>query len=121
MLSLPSTIRVYAASAACDLRKGFDGLACLVRQVLAKDPLSGHMFVFFNRRMDRIKILFFASGGYCLFYKRLEQNRFHLPSPTGGGARIEMEVAELQLLLEGIDLRGAYRRPRWQPVWSAPA
>ena len=112
---LPPTVRVMLATAPVDLRKGFDGLACLVRQALAADPLSGHLFVFFNRRGDRTKVLFWARDGYCLFYKRLERGRFHPPRATGA-AHVEMEAAELQLLLAGIDLQGARRRPRWQPL-----
>lgn len=121
MLSLPPTVRVYAATAPVDLRGGFDRLACLVREVLAGDPLSGHLFVFFNRRADRAKILFWTRSGYCLFYKRLEMGRFRLPRlAEPGGQRLEMEAAELQLVLEGIDLRGARLRPRWTPG-AAPA
>ncbi len=115
MLSLPPTLRVYASTAPVDLRKGFDGLSVLVRNVLSQDPLSGHLFLFFNRRADRAKVLFWSRSGMCLFYKRLDRGRFHLPQLDGGAARIEMEAAELQLLLEGIDLRGAKRRPRWIP------
>lgn len=116
MLMLPTTVRVMLATAPVDLRKGFDGLTCLVRQALGADPLSGHLFVFFNRRADRTKILFWSPDGYCLFYKRLERGRFHPPRAIDGATRVEMEAAELQLLLAGIDLRGARRRPRWQPL-----
>lgn len=115
MLSLPQSVRVYAASAPVDLRKGFDALAALVRQTIAGDPLSGHLFVFFNRRGNRVKVLFWTRGGYALFYKRLEQGRFLLPHATAGAARLELEVAELQALLEGIDLRGAKRQAAWTP------
>jgi transposase len=121
MLSLPPTVRVYAATAAVDLRKGFDGLGCVARQSLAGDPLSGHLFVFFNRRANRVKVLFWTRGGYCIFYKRLERGRFHLPRRTEGGARLEMDIAELQLVLEGVDLRGAHWRPVWTPRAGAEA
>lgn len=122
MLSLPPTIRVYAATTPVDLRGGFDRLACVVREVLAGDPLSGHLFVFFNRRGDRTKILFWTHSGFCLFYKRLEKGRFRLPRlAEPGGQRLEMEAAELQLILEGIDLRGARRRPRWTPGATSSA
>lgn len=115
MLSLPPTIRVFVAATPVDLRKGFDGLSGLVRNALGQDPLSGHLFVFFGRRSDRAKVLFWTRGGYCLFYKRLERGRFRLPRDPGGAARLEIEAAELQLLLEGIDLRDSIRRPRWAP------
>ena len=120
MLMLPPTVRVYVAVEPVDLRKGFDGLACVVRQVIAEDPLSGQLFVFFNRRADITKILFWSRSGYTIVHKRLEKGRFCLPklSPTGA-RRIEMEATHLALLLEGIDLRGARQRPRWQPLPDA--
>jgi len=115
VLTLPATVRVFVATEPVDLRKGFDGLSLLVRGTLAADPLSGHLFVFFNRRADRTKVLFWTPSGGCVFYKRLERGRFHLPTEGRGAARIEMDAAELALVLEGIDLRGARRRPRWTP------
>lgn len=114
MLSLPATVRIYAAVEPVDLRKGFDGLSCLVRDVIAGDPLSGHLFVFFNRRANRTKILFWTRNGYCLIYKRLERGRFHLPS-RAAGATLGLEAAELQALLDGIDLRRATLKPAWIP------
>jgi transposase len=117
VLSLPPTVRVYAATEPCDLRKGFDALACVVRQVVQADPLSGHLFVFFNRRANRAKVLFWTPSGFCLVYKRLELGRFHLPRPAAPGEhRLEMDATDLALILEGIDLRGARRRPRWAPL-----
>ena len=120
MLSLPPTVRVFVATAPCDLRKQFDGIAILVEQGLHQDPRSGHLFVVFNRRGDQVRILFWDRQGYCLFAKRLEIGRFRLPwdSPAAG-ATVEMEAAELALILEGIDLAGAHRRPRWEPDKAA--
>lgn len=115
MLILPPTVRVYVATEPVDMRKGFDGLACVVRQVIAEDPLSGHLFVFFNRRADVTKLLFWTSSGFTIVHKRLEKGRFSLPRlPPEGARRIEMAATELMLLLEGIDLRGAHHRPRWE-------
>lgn len=117
MLMLPATVRVYVAIEPVDLRKGFDGLACVVRQVIAEDPLSGQLFVFFNRRADSTKILFWSRHGYTLVHKRLEKGRFSLPKlPPSGARRIEMDASHLGLLLEGIDLRGARQRPHWRPL-----
>jgi len=114
MLSLPPTVRVFVATAPCDLRKQFDGIAVLVEQGLQHDPRSGHLFVVFNRRGDQVRILFWDRQGYCLFAKRLERGRFRLPwDQPAAGATVEMEAAELALILEGIDLRGAKRRARW--------
>ena len=115
MLMLPPTVRVYVAVEPVDLRKGFDGLACVVRHVIAEDPLSGHLFAFFNRRADISKILFWTRSGYTIVHKRLEKGRFSLPLVPTGARRVEMEAAQLALLLEGIDLRGARVRPRWVP------
>jgi transposase len=120
MLSLPPTVRVFVATAPCDLRKQFDGIAVLVEQGLRHDPRSGHLFVVFNRRGDQVRILFWDRQGYCMFAKRLERGRFHLPwEQPAAGAAVEMEAAELALILEGIQLHGAKRRARWTP--SSPA
>ena len=113
MFSVPASVRVFVATSPVDLRRGFDGLAALTREVLEQDPLSGHLFAFRNRRGDRLKVLFFASGGYCLFYKRLERGTFRMPQ--GDAARLEIDAGELGLLLEGVDLTHVRRRPRWRP------
>lgn len=117
MLSLPPTVKIYVAAGAVDLRRGFDGLAAATRQVIRQDPLSGHLFCFINRRRDRAKILVWDRSGYWLLYKRLEKGRFYLPrEPSDGALHVELEATELALLLEGIDLSGARRRPRWEPL-----
>lgn len=114
MLSLPSTVRIYVAAEPVDLRRGFDGLAAATRQIISADPLSGHLFVFLNRRSNRMKILLWERSGYLLLYKRLEHGRFRLPrTPELGKRHIEVEGADLALMMEGIDLRGAVRRKRW--------
>ena len=114
MIGLLSTPTIYLASGATDLRKAFDGLAVLVRENLAQDPLSGSLFVFCNRRRDRIKILFWDQNGYWLCIKRLEAGTFRWPGPEAARACYSRE--ELTLLLGGIDLaqtrrRQWYRRP----------
>lgn len=113
MLTFPSTVKIFVATLPTDMRKGFDSLSILVREALASDPLSGHMFIFVNRRADQVKVLMWDRTGYCIFHKRLARGRFHVPASSDG--RIEMEAAELMLMLEGIDLNGARRRPRWSP------
>lgn len=114
MLSWPPSVRVFLAAQAADMRRSFDGLAALVSGFLGQDPLSGHLFVFRNRRGDRVKILYWDRSGYCLWYKRLEEGVFRFPASSG--ASLEIESAELALLLEGIDLAGAVRRKRFVPV-----
>lgn len=113
MFSVPASVRVFVATSPVDLRRGFDGLAALTREILAEEPLSGHLFAFRNRRGDRMKVLFFASGGYCLFYKRLEKGTFRFPA--GEEARLEIDAGDLGLILEGLDLSRARRQPRWRP------
>ena len=116
MLTLPSSVRLFVATQPCDGRKGIDGLAALVRSTLDLDPLSGQMFVFFSRRWDRARILYFAPNGYWLLSKRLERGRFRVPwSVAGGPPSHAVESAELMLILEGIDLTNARHRPRWAP------
>jgi len=120
MLTLPPSVRVYVATAPCDMRKQFDGIANLVRDALGQDPRSGHLFVVFNRRGDHARILFWDRSGFCLVSKRLERGHFRLPwEQPAQGPHIEMEAAELALILEGIDLRGARRRARWSPSKGA--
>jgi transposase len=113
MLTLPPTVKVFVATTPVDMRKGFDSLSIIVRDVLSADPLSGHMFIFVNVRANQVKVLLWDRTGYCIFHKRLARGCFHVPPSTNG--KVEMEAAELMLLLEGIDLRGARRRPRWAP------
>ena len=98
-----------------DLRRGFDGLAAATRGVIRQDPLNGHLFVFLNRRRNRIKLLVWDRTGYLLLYKRLERGTFHLPAqPQAGHRHVELDAGDLGLMLEGVDLRGAHRRERWR-------
>jgi transposase len=120
MLTLPPGVRVFVATARVDGRKGIDGLSVLVRSQFAEDPLSGTMFVFFSRRSDRVRVLYWDRDGYVLVTKRLERGTYRLPWPAEQG-RVVIEAAELLLVLEGIELRGAARRSRWSPPSRARA
>jgi transposase len=113
VLSLPPAVRVFICTQPADMRKSFDSLALLTREVLRQDPLAGHLFVFRNRSGDRAKILWWDRSGFCLWYKRLEEGVFKFPS--GDGRSAEVESAELALLLEGIELADAKRRKRFVP------
>ena len=114
MLTLPSSVRIYIAAEAVDLRRGFDGLAAATRSLIREDPLNGHLFVFLNRRRNRIKLLVWDRTGYLLLYKRLERGTFVLPTqPVAGHRHVEVDAGELGLMLEGMDLRDARRRTRW--------
>lgn len=117
MLMLPPSTRVYVATSPTDLRKGFDGLSAAVMQFLGEDPSSGHLFVFHNRRGNQVRVLFWDRTGYCILAKRLARGTFHLGWPVPQGARhVEVDAAELGLMLEGIELDGARRRKRWRLV-----
>src|ERR1700733_10195814 len=120
MLTLPPGVRVFGPPARVDGRKGIDGLSVLVRSQFAEDPLSGTMFVFFSRRSDRVRVLYWDRDGYVLVTKRLEKGTYRLPWPAEQG-RVVIEAAELLLVLEGIELRGAARRSRWSPASDARA
>ncbi len=113
MLSWPPTVRVFVATEATDMRCGFDRLAAAARDRLSQDPLSGHLFVFFNRWGDRVKILFWDRTGYVLYYKRLEAGVFHPPKADPDLRPVELPVAELMLILEGLDLSNAKRHKRF--------
>lgn len=116
MLSLPPAVRIFASTQATDMRYGFDRLAMLAQTVLGQDPFSGHLFVFFNRRSDRCKILFWDRSGFCLWYKRLEQGVFRLPPHQADTHRLVITMAELSLILEGIDLRNVKTHKRYVRV-----
>jgi transposase len=111
VLSFPPSVRIYLAAGGTDMRKSFDGLAAATAQVLELDPLSGHVFVFCNRRRDRIKILFWDRAGFWCLAKRLEQGTFAWPDSTSC-ARVELTTRELMCILEGIDLRDVRLRKR---------
>ena len=108
MLSFPPTVRVYIADDAVDMRKSYDGLSGCVEHLLHADPLSGHLFVFFNRRRTQVKILVWDRTGYCIYGKRLEQGRFYVPSLSPPS-----DLARLVLILEGIDLSASRQRKRF--------
>jgi transposase len=109
-------VRVFVATRPVDGRKGADSLMVIVRDVFRHDPLGGHLFVFFSRRCDRVRIVYWDRNGYAMWSKRLERGRFRPPFPEAGelGASA-IEAAELMLIVEGIELRGARKRPRWEP------
>ena len=114
MIALPASVRVYLATSPCDMRRSFDGLQALVAGSLQLDPFAGHLFVFGNRRRDRLKILYWDRDGFAVWAKRLEQGTYALPFEESGGPQRELTAAELGALLSGIDLRQARRRKRYQ-------
>jgi len=123
VLTLPPGVRLFVATERVDGRKGIDGLCALVRSHLGEDPLSGTMFVFFSRRGDRVRVLYWDRDGYVLITKRLEIGTYRVPFTRGATNTnaIVVEAAELLLILEGIDVTKARRRARWSPERAAPA
>jgi transposase len=113
MLSLPPSVRIFACLQPADMRRSFDGLSAMVSQVLQADPQSGHLFVFRNRRGDRMKILYWDRDGFALWYKRLEEGTFRFPAVSGTN-NVEWTSAELALVLEGIDVHDARRQKRYR-------
>jgi transposase len=118
MLNFPPTVRIWLACQAVDLRKSFDGLAEQVRRYLDADPLSGHLFVFRNKRHDRVKLLYWDEDGFVIVYKRLEQGTFHWPSTQPGQASVKVRAAELAMLLDGVDWQSATRARRYHRAAS---
>lgn len=113
---LPRAVHVYVATAPCNMKKSFEGLTNEVRQVLAKEPLSGHVFVFLNRRKTQVKLLLWTRGGFTIVAKRLERGTFTFPREvTSAATSVEVDVHELSMLLEGIDVRTARTSRRWEP------
>jgi transposase len=111
VIGFPSTFRVFVAVGSTDLRRGFDGLAQIARDVLGQDPLAGHLFVFANGRRDRVKVLYWDGDGFALWMKRLERGTYRWPASTAD--HVEWTAVELATVLGGIDLKETRRRPRY--------
>ena len=114
MLSLPAQLRVFAATALTDMRKSFSGLVGLVEKELGRQVEAGGLFLFFSRRRNAVKVLFFTGDGLAIFYRRLESGTFELPHAVNADTKgIELKMSELTLILEGIELSSVQRRRRW--------
>jgi hypothetical protein len=123
MLTIPTSLRVFAHRFATDMRKSFHGLVGIIESELGQQVESGHLFLFFNRRRDRVKILFFTGDGLMILYRLLERGTFETPrgwrdhSPKDAASNtqgIELRMSDLALILEGIDLASVKRRKRWR-------
>jgi len=119
MLTLPPSVKIYVATKPVDARKSFDGLAAMVEAEFGLEPLSGHLFLFLNRRGHVAQLLFWDRNGFCIVKKRLEAGTFRLCRQAEcTSTHVQIDSAELALLLEGIELEGAKRRKRYQPTTS---
>ena len=121
MLIVPPQIKVFASLAPTDMRKSFNGLVGIVEKELGQQIENGDLFLFFNRRRDRLKVLFFTGDGTVILYKHLERGTFEPlraanphTSPTSSGRSLTLNIDELRLLLEGIELSSVKRRARWR-------
>ena len=109
-------LRIFVCTAPAKMNFSFDRLMGLAQETFDQDPLSGHLFLFLNRRRDRIKILFWDVDGFCIWYKRLEVGVFQLPVATEGEQGIELNGSQLNRLLGGLDLKNGRRRKRYRRV-----
>jgi transposase len=114
VLSFAHQKRVFLCLLPVDMRKSFRGLCQLAESVLKENPASGHWFVFINRRRDRLKLLAFEGDGYSIYYKRLESGGFESPKSATDPTRLEIDITQLSLILQGIDLKSAKRRKRYR-------
>jgi len=99
---LPARVRILVCTEPQDLRRSFDGLALVARQLLREDPQSGALFAFMNKRKNRLKILWWDQNGYCLLYKRMHQSILELPKGDGSEASVRVDARGLAELLAGI-------------------
>ena len=111
MLTLGLTGRIHVCVEPQDGRKSFDGLAAVVTDHLGRDPLNGDLYVFRNKRGDRLKILAWQGDGFAIYLRRLENGTFAFP--TADAAEVSVTATELAMILGGIDLGSAKRRPRY--------
>lgn len=118
MLMVAASLRVFAHRGPTDMRKSFAGLVGLVERELGQQVESGHLFLFFNRRRDRVKVLYFVGDGLVIVYRKLERGTFETPAALVGeqdaGAGVELRLSDLTLILEGIELSSVKRRKRWR-------
>ena len=117
MLSLGGNHRIFLCLRPVDFRKAHDGLCAHVRDQFEDDPFSGDLFVFHNGAKDRVKLLVWDKNGFWLLYKRLEKGRFPF-DVRGDGARVEIDRAQLSMMLEGIDWKSAKRSLRFTSAFD---
>lgn len=115
MLTISPAVKIFLYADVADLRRGYDGLAAIIENAMEGDPLSGHIYMFLNRRRNRIKLLYWAVDGYAIWMKRLERGSFELVhSESAKTKRVEITASQLSLILEGIELSSVRRRKRYR-------
>lgn len=113
MLNLTANVQIYLCTAPTDMRKSFDGLSALVASAMNKDVLSGHLFLFLNRRRDRIKLMWWDRDGLAIWMKRLEAGTFETPKAGVDQSCLELDTTQLAMLLTGVSLETVKRRKRY--------
>jgi transposase len=114
MLTLPSSVRIFIYTQPADMRCGFNKLSMFASNIMGLDPFSGHLFVYFNKRGDKCKVLFWDRTGFCIWYKRLERGSFQRIGNPSKATSLEIDITTLSLVLEGIDISRAKQRKRYQ-------
>jgi transposase len=110
MLSFSSGVKIFVHTQATDMRKGFGGLSAIVREQFEADPTDGSLFIFINRRRDRMKLLQFADGGFWLYYRLLEAGTFEMLAANNDSVKLRIDATELSMLLSGVSLAAASNR-----------
>jgi transposase len=122
MLSFASGMNIFVYTQVTDMRKGFNGLSGIVREEFGADPTDGSLFIFINRRRDRMKLLHFDGGGYWLYYRLLEAGTFEELKPKDDSCRLAIDATQLSMLLSGVSLvRSDRRRKRFSNAQSERA
>ncbi len=115
MFALSSENRFHLYSQPTDMRKSFDGLGGLVQNTLGSDPGNGDVFIFINKRRDKIKLLHWQGAGFILYYKRLEKGTFELPHYDSAAGSISLDYARLVMIIDGLSIENIQKRKRYQP------
>lgn len=113
MLSLAISTRYFLYRFDSDMRKGFDGLSGLVRNVLLRDPLKGDVFIFFNKRHNQVKLLLWEGDGFSIYHKRLEKGTYEVPLFNDDSSSIIIKSEALSFILQGVSLTSIRRRKRF--------
>ena len=115
MFALSSENHFHLYSKPTDMRKSFDGLSGLVQNKLGRDPSGGDVFIFINKRRDKIKLLHWQGNSFVLYYKRLEKGTFEVPKYDGTVGSIELNYAKMVMIIDGLSIKNIPKRERYQP------
>lgn len=110
MLNFTRDLKIFAYTPPTDMRKGFAGLSAIVRSEFDADPTDGSLFLFINRRRDRMKLLHFHDGGFWLYYRLLEAGTFETLTPQDKRGRRQIDATQLSMLLSGVSLLASTKR-----------